>query len=67
MSTKTSTGTAPKSKFDAYLKIGKIGTINTPFKNIFSTNVFIPRELKLNHKSFSYLTGFIKLVETFKK
>ena len=70
MSTKKSTsntGTHPKSKIDAYLKIKKIGTINTPFKKVFSTNVFIPRELNLGHKSFSYLTGFIKLVETFKK
>lgn len=37
------------------------------FTKVFSTNVFIPKELNLSHKSFSYLTGFIKLVETFKK
>ena len=49
------------------LKINKYYGDDTKFKNVFSTNVFIPRELNLKHKSFSYLTGFIKLVETFKK
>ena len=49
------------------LKINKYYGGDTKFKNVFSTNVFIPRELNLDHKSFSYLTGFIKLVETFKK
>ena len=49
------------------LKINKYYGGDTKFKSVFSTNVFIPRELNLDHKSFSYLSGFIKLVETFKK
>ena len=49
------------------LKINKICNNANIFNNVFSTNVFIPRELNLNHKTFSYFTGFIKLVETFKE
>jgi hypothetical protein len=33
--------------------------------NAFSTNIFIPMEAKITSKSYLYLTGFIKLVETF--
>jgi hypothetical protein len=34
--------------------------------NVFSTNVFIPMDNKMNDKSFFYLTGMVKLIETFK-
>ena len=49
------------------LEIKQVNSCNTDFKKVFSTNVFIPQELNMSHKIFSYLTGFIKLVETFKK
>lgn len=36
-------------------------------KNVFSTNIFIPMDPVIHNKSYTYLTGFIKLVETFKE
>jgi hypothetical protein len=37
-------------------------------KKLFSTNVFIPEDInKIDIKTYNYLTGFIKLVETFEK
>ena len=33
--------------------------------NVFSTNVFIPMNGKIDYKSYLYFTGFIKLIETF--
>ena len=42
-------------------------TIKPKFKRIFSSNVFIPMNNNINSKSYNYLKGFIKLVETFKK
>ena len=41
------------------LIIKQVNTTKTNFKNVFSTNVFIPREFNLSHKSFSYFTGFV--------
>ena len=37
------------------------------FKKVFSSNVFIPMENELTPRSFNYLVGFIRLVETFKE
>jgi hypothetical protein len=34
--------------------------------NVFSTNVFIPMEGNVKHKTYFYLSGMVKLVETFK-
>lgn len=34
--------------------------------NVFSTNVFIPMEGKIDHKTYFYLSGMVKLVETFR-
>jgi hypothetical protein len=48
------------------LPIIQTNHIETPFNKVFSTNVFLPMEMNISHKTFSYLTGFIKLVETFK-
>ena len=33
--------------------------------NVFSTNIFIPKELNYSEKIYLYFTGFIKLVELF--
>ena len=49
------------------LIITQTNTITTPFKKVFSSNVFIPMENNIRDKSFNYLVGFIRLVETFKK
>jgi hypothetical protein len=35
--------------------------------NVFSTNVFIPMEGKIDHKTYFYLSGMVKLVETFQE
>ena len=35
-------------------------------KRVFTTNVFVPMEGNISNKTYNYLTGFIKLVETFK-
>ena len=48
------------------LPIIQTNHIDISFKKVFSTNVFLPMEMNIKHKTFSYLTGFIKLVETFK-
>ncbi len=34
--------------------------------NVFSTNIFIPMEGKIDHKTYFYLSGMVKLVETFR-
>ena len=51
---------------DINLSISNITNNSTKFKNIYSTSLFIPKELTLTEKSYFYLQGFIKLVETFK-
>lgn len=38
-----------------------------PDANVFSTNVFIPMEGKIDHKTYFYLSGMVKLVETFQE
>lgn len=47
--------------------VNNIKTLSENIKRVFSTNVFIPIDPKLNNKSFMYYTGFVKLVETFKQ
>lgn len=43
-------------------------TQDTPhYTKIYTTSVFVPMEMRLSNKTFSYLTGLIRLVETFKK
>ncbi len=49
-----------------FLHITQTNDIDTDFQNVFSSNVFIPMENNLSDKSFNYLIGFIRLVETFK-
>ena len=45
---------------------GNPSTLIEGVKRVFSTNVFIPMNPELTDKSFTYFTGFVKLVETFK-
>jgi len=43
------------------LPIIQTNHIETPFNKVFSTNVFLPMEMNISHKTFSYLTGFFSL------
>lgn len=50
------------------LNIIDINPSNTnKFSKVFSSNIFIPMELNLSSKTFTYASGLIKLVETFKR
>ena len=46
--------------------ITQTNSIDTNFKYVFSSNIFIPMENNIKDKSYNYLVGFVKLVETFK-